>query len=55
MLAHEKSKGMGEQEEGMDLADEIDMGGKVVAIRRLCPGVTLFDKNATAQPEGHDG
>lgn len=29
MLANEKSKGMGDQEEGMDLADEIDMGGKV--------------------------
>ncbi|CAM9269242.1 unnamed protein product [Scytosiphon promiscuus] len=28
MLANEKSKGMGDQEEGMDLADEIDMGGK---------------------------
>lgn len=31
MLANEKSKGMGDQEEGMDLADEIDMGGKVTA------------------------
>lgn len=29
MLANEKSKGMGDQEEGMDLADEVDMGGKV--------------------------
>ena len=29
MLANEQSKGMGEQEEGMDLADEVDMGGKV--------------------------
>lgn len=29
MLANEKSKGMGEMEEGMDLADEVDMGGKV--------------------------
>lgn len=29
MLANEKSKGMGDHEEGMDLADEIDMGGKV--------------------------
>ncbi|CAM9983823.1 unnamed protein product [Ectocarpus sp. 12 AP-2014] len=28
MLANEKSKGMGDQEEGMDLADEVDMGGK---------------------------
>lgn len=31
MLANEKSKGMGDQEEGMDLADEVDMGGKVRA------------------------
>lgn len=29
MLANEQNKGMGEQEEGMDLADEVDMGGKV--------------------------
>lgn len=29
MLANEKSKGMGDHEEGMDLADEVDMGGKV--------------------------
>lgn len=29
MLASEKSKGMGDMEEGMDLADEVDMGGKV--------------------------
>lgn len=29
MLANEKSKGMGDQEEGMDLADEVDIGGKV--------------------------
>eukprot|EP00903_Cladosiphon_okamuranus_P015664 g14466.t1 len=28
MLANEKSKGMGDHEEGMDLADEVDMGGK---------------------------
>lgn len=33
MLATEKSKGMGDQEERMDLADEVDMGGKV----RVCP------------------
>ncbi len=32
MLANEKSKGMGDQEEGMDLADEVDMGGKVNGI-----------------------
>lgn len=29
MLANEQNKGMREQEEGMDLADEVDMGGKV--------------------------
>lgn len=29
MVANEKSKGMGEHEEGMDLADEVDVGGKV--------------------------
>lgn len=33
MLANEKSKGMADQEERMDLADEVDMGGKV----RVCP------------------
>lgn len=30
LLAAEKSKGMGEHEEGMDLADEVDVGGKVM-------------------------
>lgn len=33
MLANEKGKGMGDQEEGMDLADEVDMGGKVRTLR----------------------
>lgn len=38
MLANEKSKGMGDHEEGMDLADEVDMGGKVRsrAAHELC-------------------
>lgn len=30
MLANEKSKGMGEHEEGMDLADEFNVEGKVL-------------------------
>lgn len=29
MLANEKNKGMGEHEEGMDLADEFNVEGKV--------------------------
>lgn len=37
MLANEKGKGMGDQEEGMDLADEVDMGGKVtIMFLRSC-------------------
>lgn len=40
MLANEKSKGMGDQEEGMDLADEVDMGGRVKGILHGRPAIS---------------
>lgn len=48
MLANEKSKGMGEHEEGMDLADEFNVEGKVQYI--IIP--VLYNIMAISTPFG---